>query len=467
MAGPVPAAAAVGMDHFHTANVEVEPNPIQAESKFSQIGQARAKTNQKNASVFLAFPWRHYTCHIASDALSSEDDAKGRVWAIASGYTVLERGSKAMAFGQAFIDESATDSLDRRLFLAGYIMTTDRWATFSQVWDMGLKFGRSIEYLRMVEANSLRGQFWGWSAEDRDAKLNNLSAIIALFQPISFEMSVSRADYATLVTPVSPRGLGRPEFACTMAIVSIVAEFAAKMPEPLTVDFIFDEQDGVSDDVTMFFSSLKDALPTHVRESINGTPIFRDDKKMRPLQAADMLAWHIRKDYEQGGERWSHPMLDRLMSDMHIADSLDRELLEKWGRDEAWLLGIDKLQGKADWKRVKSTIAAMKSPIGALPYEIRLRTKVLCLEPQAETSIWAMMHRVVSRVYGLLSFVAGLRRFRLSERNALSKSSMSSDAPTFLATSTKRLWRSASVSLGGRDCIGFFIRFLNYDGWDS
>ena len=52
-----------------------------------------------------------------------------------------------------------------------------------------------------------------------------------------------------------------------------------------------------------------------------------------------------------------------------------------------------------------------------------------------------------------------MRGFLATRWNAASKSLMSSDACTCLAVSTKRLYRSASVSFGGRGCFSFFIQF--------
>jgi len=51
----------------------------------------------------------------------------------------------------------------------------------------------------------------------------------------------------------------------------------------------------------------------------------------------------------------------------------------------------------------------------------------------------------------------GFRGRKMSFSNALSKSLMSSEAPTFFAVSTKRAWRSASVSFGLFDFGGRYV----------
>ena len=47
-------AAAIGMDAFRIVHVEIGPSPIQAESKFSQIGPSPRKDNPRKR---LGFPW--------------------------------------------------------------------------------------------------------------------------------------------------------------------------------------------------------------------------------------------------------------------------------------------------------------------------------------------------------------------------------------------------------------------------
>jgi hypothetical protein len=59
------------------------------------------------------------------------------------------------------------------------------------------------------------------------------------------------------------------------------------------VDFIFDQQTGISADLPLFFDHMMRSLPRQARKMVSEVPIFRDDKVMIPLQAADMLAWHF------------------------------------------------------------------------------------------------------------------------------------------------------------------------------
>jgi len=50
--------------------------------------------------------------------------------------------------------------------MAGYLNRANEWRLFDDAWAEELSAKPSIEYLKMVEANGLRGQFGGWSAGD-------------------------------------------------------------------------------------------------------------------------------------------------------------------------------------------------------------------------------------------------------------------------------------------------------------
>jgi hypothetical protein len=108
---------------------------------------------------------------------------------------------------QAYVDDSASEKdSSRRLFLAAYINTPDRWARFSVAWKDELDASPSIKYFKMSEANSLTGEFAGWSVADKDDKIRGLSRIIRHFNPMSMHASISKAEHEVIVKPKAPYG---------------------------------------------------------------------------------------------------------------------------------------------------------------------------------------------------------------------------------------------------------------------
>ena len=57
--------------------------------------------------------------------------ASAPIWELTSGYSSDARAAKQLVVLQVYVDDSATEEGDQRLFLAGYINTADKWARFS------------------------------------------------------------------------------------------------------------------------------------------------------------------------------------------------------------------------------------------------------------------------------------------------------------------------------------------------
>jgi hypothetical protein len=278
--------------------------------------------------------------------------------ALVSGYAGPVRAKKLLTVLQAFTDDSAAQSGDRRLFLAGFIHTAEGWTAFSDAWATALGEDPSIEYLRMAEANNLRGPFKGWSLAERDAKLWKMAHVVQRFAPMSFEYSVSLRDHDTLVKSTAPYGIGSAHFICIFGAVCAIANHIHGVGINVPIDFIFDEQDGTSDDIALFFSNMKKSLPEGASTLINGNPIFRSDRQVLPLQAADMLAWHIRREHEFGaGPSRSLPLADALRNSKgHLMSRIEESHLRSWNNEFRKMPAIPLLQSKAQWKSIKQEV---------------------------------------------------------------------------------------------------------------
>lgn len=272
---------------------------------------------------------------------------------------------------QAIVDDSASDTGDRRLFLAGYLARADVWAAFSDLWSQALAAPPAIKYLKMREAQNLSGEFRGWTQEARDLKIARLIRVINNFEPMSFEFSVSREQFDRLVKPASPHGLGSAHFSCTFGIVSAVSRFVAEAPETAPIDFIFDEQSGVSEDITLLFSYMKESLPKSARQLITGTPIFRDDKAFLPIQAADMLVWHLRREHERFGERGKLDGANLLRSREHLCSELPEQILLRWADHYKKMPGAEDLRGKKVWRNFKAEYSNLAARGFVPPYGSR------------------------------------------------------------------------------------------------
>jgi hypothetical protein len=264
---------------------------------------------------------------------------------------------------QAFIDDSASDSGDRRLYLAGYLNRADRWAHFSVAWREELKAAPSIDYFKMSEANAFDGQFAGWTTSARDEKLRGLIRVINHFEPMSFEFSVSREEYYRDVKPVAPRGIGNPHFACCLQVVFGLAQYADSEKVTVPIDFIFDQQTGVSDDLALFLDYMKRNLPKSARKLI-ASVAFEDDKQFLPIQAADMLAWHLRREHESGAPLRAAGLLCNRKG--HLVAKFDETSMKSISVQYSKLANIDQMQGPGQWRNLKAEIRRQSS-LGFVP----------------------------------------------------------------------------------------------------
>jgi hypothetical protein len=268
-----------------------------------------------------------------------------------------------MASLQAFIDDSASDIGDRRLYLAGYLNRADKWARFSEAWREELKAAPSIAYLKMSEANAFAGQFAGWTVDARDEKVHGLIRVINHFEPMSFEFSVSREEYYRDVKPAAPRGIGNPHFACCLHVVFGIAQYVDSENVRVPVDFIFDQQTGVSDDLELFLDYMKRNLPKSAQKLI-ATVVFEDDKQFVPIQAADMLAWHLRRERESGVPMPAAAQLCNRSG--HLVSEFDAAKMKSVSRHLSKLANIDQMQGPGQWRNLKAEIRHQTS-LGFIP----------------------------------------------------------------------------------------------------
>jgi len=272
-----------------------------------------------------------------------------------SPYSLYVRAKKVLVALQAYVDDSASEEGDRRLFLAGYINTADKWVRFSDVWEEELRRSPSIRYLKMTEASRLQGQFRGWKAEDRDEKLKALSRLIRHFKPASIHSSVSRAEVEAILKPHVPYGFASPYFYCFQAIMVPLAYSNLEHGIEVQVDFIFDNQEGLGEEARFFYHHIRQGQPRAVQKLLAVNPSFMDDKNVAPLQAADMLAWHVRKSHERDPAQFWVP--NTLSHDgLHMAIDVDAARLRHMAEGMKDIPGAAALKSRSEWKKVRKIV---------------------------------------------------------------------------------------------------------------
>src|SRR2546422_11124000 len=75
----------------------------------------------------------------------------------------------------AYMDESYDDDV---FVLAGFAAPVDEWEKFSKEWRDALALAPAVPILKTGDAMGLKGSFYRWTLEERDAKLQTLYSVI-------------------------------------------------------------------------------------------------------------------------------------------------------------------------------------------------------------------------------------------------------------------------------------------------
>ena len=174
--------------------------------------------------------------------------------------------------------------------MAGFVADKASWKKFSADWAGILSAEPSVKYFKMSEAMALRGQFRGWSRDQRDGKLFELASAIKRHVWMGAGSLVSNAAYRSIAKGFLPDTVDHPYWLCFQGLRSVlsITDDVGEVGEK--VDLILDMQGiGYERRVRiMHEASVNDELAFR---SVR----FADEKNEVPLQAADMYAWHLRR----------------------------------------------------------------------------------------------------------------------------------------------------------------------------
>jgi len=242
---------------------------------------------------------------------------------------------------QAYIDESGGKGQGGVFVFAGLIGEADDWARFATDWRAYLGEVPAVPYLSMRDAAKLSGAFHRWSRKARDEKLLGLTRTIGRFPLTAYYCVMDvRALSRTLGAEDRGKLAASPYWqAFHFTVMGLYYDLHARgVAEQF--DLVFDEHMIFGPDVKQWYPLVK-----HVVEQVTEpdapkilppAPSFADDKKVMPLQAADMLAWLFRRAWN--GERseleWIAEELQKTIPMSSHSQIVDEERLKRI-RDES------------------------------------------------------------------------------------------------------------------------------------
>jgi len=248
------------------------------------------------------------------------------------GLRAQSRKHRLFAMLTAFIDDSDSEPSGQVFVLAGFVASRDRWDKFTEEWDKALAGPpRPLDYFKMVEANSLKGQFSDWTEDERNLKLRELTLIISQYAQFAIRATLGWKDFKDVQAQYAyPQ---EPYDALFQTIMALAVKGTMRLPIPDKVEFIFDEQGDAGKRARETFEMAKEFIPPNLLEFVPYEPLHRSDREFLPLQAADMSAWQSRRflaDHEIHG-------IERARCYSETMKSLDAIPLEEHRIDQAQL----------------------------------------------------------------------------------------------------------------------------------
>lgn len=245
------------------------------------------------------------------------------------------RENRLLLMLQGYIDDSGSDGTRIPFVLAGYILAAEKWADFSDAWKSELERKPRIKYFKMNEAVSGDGQFKGLSEEFRKCKVRDLIAIINRYKPSGICVFAKWDEWKQLIEPYVPRISKYPYTALFMLMLDAVVSYEKSIgifPEKIQLDF--DEQGDIGRLTLQWYSIINQFFHPDLAQIISRTPTMLNDKEYVALQAADLLAWAIRRDLDPTdkiikGWEWVY---SELRPTVWGGPGLHRKLLQAVGR---------------------------------------------------------------------------------------------------------------------------------------
>lgn len=275
------------------------------------------------------------------------------IWETLSGYPSSTWSEKRILMLQVFIDDSGKSDQSKVLVLAGFLSTAERWAQFSNKWQEILDY-HELPAFKMSSAWRLHRHYKERGGLQRDWVIVKLLDCIKTHAEHAFVISIDIEAHAELYKDWDKLGdvfknIDRCYFAAFSAMMSKIYKHAYKYRFNERINVIFDEQGGES---AAFIQKSVEEFRKVAAEYFPGlkvdNPLFKTDEEFPPIQAADMLAWLVRRqkfNLDKGNTGTLESLLLTEALDMpHSIDVWDRskfaDMSEKFPHLLAERLGI-------------------------------------------------------------------------------------------------------------------------------
>jgi Protein of unknown function (DUF3800) len=188
-----------------------------------------------------------------------------------------------------YCDDSGTDG-GEFCVIAGYLFDDNAVIEVSRSWRSVLEAEPTLQYFKMKEAESRRGQFWGISERARDEKLLSLVQVVKSHATYGVGSFVGHRPYNSIARGALPSTVDHPYWLCFQGIIGDLLHLYKSGVIAQNIDLVFDTQGAGFERRGKLMQGASKEMLDGVGVSLIGTLSFADDKTEPALQAADLLA---------------------------------------------------------------------------------------------------------------------------------------------------------------------------------
>lgn len=218
-----------------------------------------------------------------------------------------------MAIFKAFSDESGVGNPRGTFLMGGFVALEKDWPDFEAAWQERVLDGPpKLPYLHMTEIRSFRWRHkHGISYNAAEERVSEAVRVIYSSGSLSAVGSHVRRDDLEETIKDSLRAAGvrfpallnEPDYLCFLAYALFVLDqVCMRYPDVEKVDFIVSRKNKVTNRLTDFHKALKMQIGPPL-DALVGDLVPGDMDRQLPLQAADLLCWHMQRYFAKTMDR--------------------------------------------------------------------------------------------------------------------------------------------------------------------
>jgi hypothetical protein len=203
-----------------------------------------------------------------------------------------------------YLDDSGTHSGAEVTVVAGFVSTKLLWDGFRKEWARALRKER-IDIFRMSDLENRRGEFDGWSRERTEAFRRTLFDIIHRKTLAPIGSALINADWERVMPAHIKTGWGGSYGWCAEDCAHQAYKWAKRTGRPGKFRYIFEKGTVGHGQINKMFA---DYASNPKWDAFRIDSYSFEEKKLTPLQAADLMAYEVYKHMCNQVISWKRPM---------------------------------------------------------------------------------------------------------------------------------------------------------------